>query len=69
MKDAKQHPQIVDASTLGGIIGMTREQVWRLHRQGMIPVITIGPRRHRYNVDDVIAALGKKTKPAKEDTE
>jgi hypothetical protein len=32
----------------------------------MIPVITIGPRSHRYNVDDVLAALAKKTKPAKE---
>ena len=48
---------------------MTREQVWRLHRQGMIPVITIGPRRHRYNVEEVIAALGKKTTPAKEGKE
>lgn len=66
MKDTKDHPRIVDAPTLGGIIAMTREQVWRLHRQGMIPVITIGPRSHRYNVDDVLAALAKKTQPAKE---
>lgn len=66
MKDTKHHPRIVDAPTMGGYVSMTREQIWRLHRQGMIPVITIGPRNHRYNVDDVLAALAKKTKPAKE---
>jgi acetylglutamate kinase len=66
MKDTKNQPRIVDASTLGGITDMTREQIWRLHRQGMIPVITIGRRTHRYNVDDVLAALAKKTQPARE---
>jgi len=50
-------PPIVDASTLGGIIAMTREQVWRLGREGRIPVIKLGRKRHRYEVEAVLQAL------------
>jgi hypothetical protein len=54
-------PPIVDAPTLGGIISMTKEQVWKLHREGKIPVIKLGHRRHRYDVAAVLQALNKQS--------
>jgi hypothetical protein len=56
------HPPIVDASTLGGIIAMTREQVWRLGREKLIPVIKLGRKRHRYDVEAVLQALREQSK-------
>lgn len=66
MSKTKDTPEIVTAETLGGRISMTKEQIWRLHRQKKIPVISIGRRSHRYDVAAVLAALAKLTQPAKE---
>lgn len=56
------YPPIVDASTLGEIMQMTREQVWRLGRETKIPVIKLGRKRHRYDVEAVFAALKEQSK-------
>ena len=47
---------------MGGIISMTKEQVWKLHREKQIPVIKLGHRRHRYNVEACLQALNKQSK-------
>lgn len=52
-------PQIVTSKELAPMIAMTEPQVWRLHRQGIIPVINLGKRSHRYNVPEVMAALAR----------
>ena len=52
------HSRLVDAESLGEAIAMTRQQVWRLHRMGKIPVVKVGYRTHRYDIDAVLAALG-----------
>ena len=41
---------------------MTKEQVWKLHRENKIPVIKLGHRRHRYNVEACLQALNKQSK-------
>lgn len=62
MKTIPSIPPLVDAATLGGIISMTKEQVWKLHREKQIPVIKLGHRRHRYNVEACLQALNKQSK-------
>jgi predicted DNA-binding transcriptional regulator AlpA len=49
--------RLVDARTLGELLSMSRPQVWRLHRLGKIPVVKVGYRTHRYDIEAVIAAL------------
>jgi predicted DNA-binding transcriptional regulator AlpA len=53
----KNETQLVDADALGAMLSMSRQQVWRLHRQGRIPVLRLGRRTHRYDVMAVRAAL------------
>lgn len=53
----KNETSLVDAGALGGMLAMSRQQIWRLHRQGRIPVVRIGRRTHRYDPAAVRAAL------------
>ena len=48
---------LLDAEELGIRLGFTSQQIWRLHRQGKIPVITLGHRTHRYSLPSVMEAL------------
>lgn len=48
--------QLVTAPKLGEILNMKEDGIWRLARQGKIPVVKIG-RSMRFDVDDVLAAL------------
>ena len=55
---------VLDAYQLADRLSLKPSQVWRLHRQGKIPVITLGRRTHRYRLDEVMAALAKQTRAA-----
>jgi len=49
--------RLVDADALGEVLAMTRHQIGRLRRMEKIPVVKVGYRTHRYDIDAVLAAL------------
>jgi excisionase family DNA binding protein len=53
--------QLVTAPKLGEILDIKEDGIWRLARQGKIPVVKIG-RHMRFDVDDVMAALKGQSK-------
>lgn len=43
---------------------MSPQQIWRLARQGRIPVLKLGRRTYRFDLAQVADALAAQTRPA-----
>jgi hypothetical protein len=55
---------LVTAEQLAPAFQMTPHQIWRLARQGRIPVLKLGRRTYRFNLAEVAVALEAQTRPA-----
>lgn len=64
-KNPSQTPAaLTTAEQLASAFQMTTPQIWRLARQGKIPVICFGPRTYRFDIKEVAEALKAQTIPA-----
>jgi predicted DNA-binding transcriptional regulator AlpA len=57
-------PALSTAAQLASAFQMTPPQIWRLARQGRIPVLILGRRTYRFNIAEVAEALAAQTSPA-----
>jgi predicted DNA-binding transcriptional regulator AlpA len=57
-------PTLATAEELAPAFQMTPPQIWRLARQGRIPVIRLGRRTLRFDLQKVAEALQAQTIPA-----
>ncbi len=55
--------QLVDAASVAVALGICEATVRRMASRGELPSIALGPRLVRFNLANVLAALGSRSRP------